>query len=410
MAKERSFISARVSRPSACATLGLRSGIAGRRGRQREGVETQHHGNDRADLQRNVGGLDGIAQACSARCRPTTNPTTIQPKRAAGAHQSELLARVAHLVERDGIGQAQRGHEADGVDQQRPEERGRIGDARQPPQDDRAHQVQHAHDLLRLEKAVGQRTGNDGREYRAPVQRAVGGAHLQAIEADLEQVGAEGDEPRTPQRELQEHHHGQPQPDVRIHVLSPMAQRQRSRYARKLTGIRGDNNMGKLTHAIFMAAAAWAVVTAATRAGTDHHQCAHHRARWHGDRKRFDCRAGWKDRVGCRRRTRDEGRQSHRCQGHERHGRVHRCPSAYQRARARRRKCSGCWKPDSRQCCPVAARRSHWCNCAQDIDSGVINGPRIIPSGGAFPLGTGHGRNRSRGDPQAGATGREVHG
>ena len=32
----------------------------------------------------------------------------------------------------------------------------------------------------------------------------------------------------------------------------------------------------------------------------------------------------------------------------------------------------------------------------KDIDSGVINGPRIIPSGGTFPLGTGHGRDRAR--------------
>ncbi len=44
--------------------------------------------------------------------------------------------------------------------------------------------------LLRLEEAVGHRAGNDRREDGAPVHGAVGRAHLQAVEADLEQVGA----------------------------------------------------------------------------------------------------------------------------------------------------------------------------------------------------------------------------
>ena len=60
-----------------------------------------------------------------------------------------------------------------------------------------------------------------GAKMAPQFMRAVGRAHLQPVEADLEQVGAHGNEPGTPQRELQEHHDGQPQPDVRIHASFP---------------------------------------------------------------------------------------------------------------------------------------------------------------------------------------------
>src|SRR5690606_22846364 len=69
------------------------------------------------------------------------------------------------------------------------------------------------------EETIGNGASDDRREDGAPVHRAIGRAHLQTAEAvALLEPGAHRDDPRAPERELQEHHQRQLEADGRLHA------------------------------------------------------------------------------------------------------------------------------------------------------------------------------------------------
>ena len=101
-------------------------------------------------------------------------------------------------------------------------------------------------------------------------------------------------------------------------------------------------------------------------------------------------------------------RQGHRRQRHDGDARLHRRASAHQHRAQREGADAGAARgrlhdhPLGRR----ASRRQH--HARDRIDSGQVNGPRIIPSGAAATE-SAHARIGARGDPEDGGDGNQVH-
>ena len=174
----------------------------GRRVRQREGEQAEDDRGHRRDPQRRRGRLD--AQ------RAHDQPATIQPIVPKRRTPGNCFSGLAIWLKAIAFDERERRVVAERVEQQHPEEgRGRR-DGRDPVEQGRPHQVQHAEQLLGGEEAVGDHADHERRHDRAPGHRAVGERRLGSGEAQaLQQVGAHRHEVGAPDEELQEHHRGQ---------------------------------------------------------------------------------------------------------------------------------------------------------------------------------------------------------
>ena len=179
----------------------------GRRVRQRERVQPEQHGPDRRHPHRQD---ERIGVQYPAHHDAGHDPSD----GAEHTDDGELPARIAHVVERDRVGQGERRHVAERIGDQRGIERGEGGLRRGEPEEARAHQVEDGHEPFAREEAIGHHSEEEWRDQRGDRGGSVGQANLGAREMQRPgQVGAHGDEPRAPDEVLQEHHRRQPAPD-----------------------------------------------------------------------------------------------------------------------------------------------------------------------------------------------------
>jgi len=131
------------------------------------------------------------------------NPTNGAPH----ADARKLQGRVAHLPERDRIDQCQGRHVDHHVGQYERIKRAEIRRSIKLIQQYRAYQVQHGEDAFGIEETVSDQTDHKRRDDRTPGLGRERHADLPAAGAQITgEEGTEGDEPSTPDKELQEHH------------------------------------------------------------------------------------------------------------------------------------------------------------------------------------------------------------
>ncbi|MNP22058.1 hypothetical protein D3C76_1147060 [compost metagenome] len=181
------------------------------RGRQRKAVEPQ-------DQRRDGRHQEGIAQtACRDRFaripgeHKTDHHAGDDPTNGAPHPDArELQRRVAHLPERHGVDQGQRRHVDHHVRQHVRVEHAEIRRRIQLIQQHRTEQVQHRQDPFGIEETVGDQANDKRRNDRPP--RLRGKRHADLPAAGAQRAGKkspQGDEPATPDKELQEHHHAE---------------------------------------------------------------------------------------------------------------------------------------------------------------------------------------------------------
>jgi hypothetical protein len=171
------------------------------RGVGQEETEEPHH-NRGPGCQ--VHGHGGGLQAQPPHHQPGHDPSD----RSEDPDGGELLARVLHMGEGDRVGQRQRRHVAEAVADERQVECAEGRERGRPPEHAGTDQVQQRQDPFGREEAVGHHPHEEWGHDGGNGERAVGQADLSAgkFEGGAE-VGAHGDEPGTPDEELQEHHH-----------------------------------------------------------------------------------------------------------------------------------------------------------------------------------------------------------
>ena len=98
--------------------------------------------------------------------------------RAEHAHRWKLAPGIAHLPERQRVGERERRHVEQRVDEHRDVERPEGGLRRRIEQRDAAGEVQHGEQTLRREKAIGEHADEERRNHRGQRRRAVRQADL----------------------------------------------------------------------------------------------------------------------------------------------------------------------------------------------------------------------------------------
>ena len=178
----------------------------GRRVRQRQRVQPEQHGPDRRHPHRQDQRI-GVQD-------PANHDAGHDPADGAEhADDGELPARIAHVVERDRVGQRECRHVAERVGDQRGIERGEGGLRRGEPEEPAPTRCEDCHEAFAREEAIGHHAEEEWRDQRGDRGGAIGQADLRAREMQRPgQVGAHRDEPCAPDEVLQEHHRRQPAP------------------------------------------------------------------------------------------------------------------------------------------------------------------------------------------------------
>ena len=127
------------------------------------------------------------------------------------AYCAELLLIVGQVVERDGVGQGQRGSVYESSPQHQRPQALKAGGLRGEVHENGACYVQDADDVLHREPAVSKLPADEGRDDAGEVEQAVDGPFRLGAEAQLVHVGRQDGGPRTPDCVLQEHHDAQAQ-------------------------------------------------------------------------------------------------------------------------------------------------------------------------------------------------------
>ncbi|KAG1087721.1 hypothetical protein G6F40_013658 [Rhizopus arrhizus] len=199
-------------RPGRTPDRSATSAAARRRVWQGEGIQAKQQRRQRGHLE---GQLEPV---CLLPAHPADQHAGDDPADTAGyAHQRELLFRRLHVPHRHAVGQCQRRHEQQHVAHHAGGECGEVRRGGRQPQQHRTGQVQDREDALRREVAIGDQPDQEGRDDGPDRLTEEGGRDLAraGLQRALHQVRAQGDEPRSPDEELQKHHRAQARHGVR---------------------------------------------------------------------------------------------------------------------------------------------------------------------------------------------------
>ena len=137
------------------------------------------------------------------------------------ADKGELAAGVGQLAKREGVGERDSGEVAEAVHEHQGIDRRKICDARDEIQKECPNQMQHREHFLRGKKAVGNQPDEERRDHAGQRRGSEDRAGLGSGELQRHgEVRIEGDVPRPPYDEVQEHHQAQARLEGNGHTCS----------------------------------------------------------------------------------------------------------------------------------------------------------------------------------------------
>ena len=163
---------------------------------QAQGIEPQHIAQRRSSCRRSEDGVFGRRQAKDAQdqadetaatlqgridsrfpavmqCRSKQPPAGDPADRPQHADPRKLLFRTGHRAERQRVGQCQRRHVADEVEQHQRIERRELGHLGDGIQQTRPNEMQHRQNLLRGKEPIGDHSHEERRNNRPQGRRAI---------------------------------------------------------------------------------------------------------------------------------------------------------------------------------------------------------------------------------------------
>ena len=183
-----------------------------RRLRRRVGEEERvagQHEREHAGNQEDVAaGGDGVGASLPLEDEIQRPGDEDPADRAPHAHEAKLLLGVFHVRKRERVGDGDRRHVEEGVDEHQPKERREVLHEVHAEDRQAANEVAEGEELLRRERPVGELAGEEDADDRSDREGASHPRLLRRgeVEAVLPHVAPDQREPGAPNGELEHHH------------------------------------------------------------------------------------------------------------------------------------------------------------------------------------------------------------